>query len=194
VSDQSIKSLIPTSLLFSLGMVFYNYALLYTSISFLQMTQTGIPLMMLMIELFSNQKVKSKGLQWGLWMFVGLISIYVGELEFVWIGFCFQILGLIAETVCQKISTKNTKVDAMSMMYSMIPLSALMNGFAFFLVEGGHFEMELIYRVGMGHFFMNALIAFGYNMTVCMMVNFFDNRWETGGMVTFLGYLKMLLW
>jgi hypothetical protein len=108
---------------------------------------------------------------------VGVIVASIGEIKFVWIGFIYQIAGIIFEalrlTMVQRLlSSAEYKMDPLVSLYYFAPVCAAMN-FAVALVwEIPKVSMGEVYNVGLFTFFLNGLCAFLLNVSVVFLVSF----------------------
>jgi hypothetical protein len=108
---------------------------------------------------------------------VGVIVASIGEIKFVWIGFIYQIAGIIFEalrlTMVQRLlSSAEYKMDPLVSLYYFAPVCAAMN-FAVALVwEIPKVSMGEVYNVGLLTFFLNGLCAFLLNVSVVFLVSF----------------------
>lgn len=107
---------------------------------------------------------------------LGVIIASFGEIKFVWIGFIYQICGIIFEalrlTMVQRLlSSAEFKMDPLVSLYYFAPVCAAMN-FAVALVwEVPKVSMEDIYNVGLFTLFLNASCAFLLNVSVVFLVS-----------------------
>jgi hypothetical protein len=108
---------------------------------------------------------------------LGVIVASIGEIKFVWIGFIYQIAGIIFEalrlTMVQRLlSSAEYKMDPLVSLYYFAPVCAAMN-FAVALVwEIPKVSMGEVYNVGLFTFFLNGLCAFLLNVSVVFLVSF----------------------
>lgn len=107
---------------------------------------------------------------------VGVVIATFGEIEFVMIGFIFQMAGITFEavrlTMVQRLlSSAEYKMDPLVSLYYFAPICAVMN-FAVALVwEVPKFSMAEFDKVGVTHFFLNGMCAFLLNVSVVFLVS-----------------------
>lgn len=108
---------------------------------------------------------------------IGVIIASIGEIKFVWIGFIYQIAGIIFEalrlTMVQRLlSSAEFKMDPLVSLYYFAPVCAAMNGLVALFWEVPKITMDEVYHVGFGTFFLNGLCAFLLNVSVVFLVSF----------------------
>lgn len=106
---------------------------------------------------------------------IGVIIASFGEIKFVWIGFIFQIGGIIFEAVRlamvqRLLSSAEFKMDPMVSLYYFAPVCAVMNGITALFLEVPKMSMDDIYRVGVFTLLANAMVAFCLNVAVVLLV------------------------
>lgn len=106
---------------------------------------------------------------------VGVMIACYGEIQFVLIGFIFQVLGVIAEAtrltlVQQLLTSKKLKMDPLCSLYFFAPICGAFNLLAFFAIEFRSVTLSHLQNVGILHFLANALCAFGLNVAVVFLV------------------------
>lgn len=113
---------------------------------------------------------------------IGVIIASIGEIKFVWIGFIYQIGGIIFEalrlTMVQRLlSSAEFKMDPLVSLYYFAPVCAIMNGVVALFWEVPRVTMDEIYHVGLFTFFLNGMCAFLLNVSVVFLVraNAFSN-------------------
>ena len=109
---------------------------------------------------------------------IGVIIASIGEIKFVWIGFIYQICGIIFEalrlTMVQRLlSSAEYKMDPLVSLYYFAPVCAVMNGIVALVWEVPKVTMAEVYNVGFIIFFLNGLCAFLLNVSVVFLVRSF---------------------
>lgn len=109
---------------------------------------------------------------------VGVIIASIGEIKFVWIGFIYQIAGIIFEalrlTMVQRLlSSAEFKMDPLVSLYYFAPVCAAMNFVVALFWEIPKVTMSEVYSVGLFTFFLNGMCAFLLNVSVVFLVSFF---------------------
>ncbi len=107
---------------------------------------------------------------------VGVIIASFGEIKFVWIGFIYQIAGIIFEalrlTMVQRLlSSAEFKMDPLVSLYYFAPVCAAMNFVIALFWEVPKITMAEVYNVGLFTFFLNGLCAFLLNVSVVFLVS-----------------------
>ena len=106
---------------------------------------------------------------------IGVIIASFGEIEFVLIGFLFQIGGVIFEAmrlalVERLLSSSEFKMDPLVSFYYFAPICAIMNGVIALVVEIPRMSLADFDRVGYFTLLANACVAFLLNVCVVMLV------------------------
>lgn len=99
-----------------------------------------------------------------------------GEIKFVWIGFIYQIAGIIFEalrlTMVQRLlSSAEFKMDPLVSLYYFAPVCAAMNFVIALFWEVPKVSMAEVYDVGLFTFFLNGMCAFLLNVSVVFLVS-----------------------
>lgn len=107
---------------------------------------------------------------------LGVIIASIGEIKFVFIGFLFQIGGIIFEAtrlvmVQRLLSSPEYKMDPIVSLYYFAPICAVMNGVTALFLEVPNLTMNHIYNVGVWTLFANAMVAFMLNVSVVFLVS-----------------------
>ena len=106
---------------------------------------------------------------------IGVMIASYGEIDFVFIGFMFQVGGVIFEAVRltmveRLLSSAEFKMDPLVSFYYFAPVCAVMNGMIALVVEVPKVSLLDFQRVGYFTLFVNGLIAFGLNVSVVFLV------------------------
>lgn len=109
---------------------------------------------------------------------VGVIIASFGEIKFVFIGFLFQIAGIVFEAtrlvmVQRLLSSAEYKMDPLVSLYYFAPVCAVMNGVTALFLEVPTLTMGHIYNVGVWTLLANAIVAFMLNVSVVFLVSEF---------------------
>lgn len=107
---------------------------------------------------------------------IGVIIASFGEIKFVFIGFLFQIGGIIFEAirlvmVQRLLSSAEFKMDPLVSLYYFAPVCAVMNGITSLFLEVPNLTMDHIYNVGILTLIANAMVAFLLNVSVVFLVS-----------------------
>ena len=106
----------------------------------------------------------------------GVILASLGEIKFVWVGFFFQLGGVVFEalrlTMVQRLlSSADYKMDPLVSLYYFAPVCAVMNLTVALIWEIPRVTMGEIYDVGLFTFFINGMCAFLLNVSVVFLVS-----------------------
>lgn len=106
---------------------------------------------------------------------IGVVIASFGEIQFVMIGFLFQVGGIVFEAVrlvmVQRIlSSPDFKMDPLVSLYYYAPACAIMNGIVLLFTEFPTLTMVDINRVGGFTLLANASVAFMLNVSVVFLV------------------------
>jgi drug/metabolite transporter (DMT)-like permease len=189
-----LRAIVPIGFFFSLSLICGNLTYLYLSVAFIQMLKATTPVAVLLsswalgvsqpnLKIFLNVSA----------IVVGVIIASIGEIKFVWIGFIYQIAGIIFEalrlTMVQRLlSSAEFKMDPLVSLYYFAPVCAIMNGVVALFWEVPKVSMSEVYNVGLFTFFLNGLCAFLLNVSVVFLIG------KTSSLVlTLCGVLKDVL-
>lgn len=106
---------------------------------------------------------------------LGVVIASFGELQFVMIGFLFQVAGIVFEAtrlvmVERILSSKEFKMDPLVSLYYYAPACAVMNTMVLIFTELPQLTMSDINRVGGLTLIANAGVAFLLNVSVVFLV------------------------
>ena len=106
---------------------------------------------------------------------IGVVIASFGEIEFVLIGFLFQLGGIVFEAlrlvmVQKLLSSPEYKMDPLVSLYYFAPLCAVMNFCVAAVIEIPYIKLEELYHVGLILLLANAIIAFALNVSVVFLV------------------------
>ncbi|ODM22049.1 hypothetical protein SI65_02895 [Aspergillus cristatus] len=189
-----LRAIVPIGLFFSLSLICGNVTYLYLSVAFIQMLKATTPVAVL----FATWGMGMAPVNLKVLMNVGLIVLGVviasfGEIKFVFIGFMFQIGGIIFEAtrlvmVQRLLSSAEYKMDPLVSLYYFAPVCAVMNGITALFLEVPNLTMGHIYNVGVWTLLANAVVAFLLNVSVVFLIG------KTSSLVmTLCGVLKDIL-
>ncbi|KAK4101474.1 TPT-domain-containing protein [Parathielavia hyrcaniae] len=189
-----LRAIVPIGFFFSLSLIFGNLTYLHLSVAFIQMLKATTPVAVLLsswalgvsqpnLKVFLNVST----------IVVGVIIASFGEIKFVWIGFIYQIAGIVFEalrlTMVQRLlSSAEFKMDPLVSLYYFAPVCAVMNGVVALFWEIPRVTMDEVYHVGLFKFFLNGMCAFLLNVSVVFLIG------KTSSLVlTLCGVLKDVL-
>ena len=105
---------------------------------------------------------------------LGVAMTSIGESYFSLIGFCFQLLGILAESsrlVLTNIFLKELKLDPLSNLYYIAPVCACFTGLAMMCFEAKDLPYERMFGVDfIAVMLANGLVAFTLNIAVVMLI------------------------
>ncbi|KAH0425731.1 DUF250 domain membrane protein [Colletotrichum camelliae] len=191
-----LRAIVPIGLLYSGSLVCSNLVYLYLSVSFIQMLKAGAPVAVLIISwIWGVAEPSMKTFYNVLLIVAGVALASFGEIEFSWIGFIFQMGGIVFEgirlvmiQVLLKGDESAQKMDPLVSLYYYAPVCAVMNFFVAWASEFGKFKVEDLHRTGISMLLLNAAVAFMLNVSSVFLIG------KTSGLVmTLTGILKNIL-
>jgi len=123
----------------------------------------------------------------------GVAIASFGEIKFVWIGFFYQMGGIVFEAmrlvmIQILLSGEGQSMDPLVSLYYYAPVCAVMNFLVAAAMELSSFQMADLWRVGIFTFLANAGVAFLLNVASVFLIG------KTSGLVmTLCGVLKNIL-
>ncbi|KAK2062870.1 triose-phosphate transporter [Colletotrichum caudatum] len=191
-----LRAVVPIGLLYSGSLVCSNLVYLYLSVSFIQMLKAGAPVAVLFTSwVWGVADPSMKTLYNILLIVAGVALASFGEIEFSWIGFIFQMGGIIFEAirlvmiqVLLKGDENAQRMDPLVSLYYYAPVCAVMNFFVAWASEFGTFKFEDLQKTGIIMLLLNAGVAFMLNVSSVFLIG------KTSGLVmTLTGILKNIL-
>ncbi|KAK2048506.1 triose-phosphate transporter [Colletotrichum somersetense] len=191
-----LRAVVPIGLLYSGSLVCSNLVYLYLSVSFIQMLKAGAPVAVLFTSwVWGVADPSMKTLYNILLIVAGVALASFGEIEFSWIGFIFQMGGIIFEAirlvmiqVLLKGDENAQRMDPLVSLYYYAPVCAVMNFFVAWASEFGTFKFEDLQKTGVIMLLLNAGVAFMLNVSSVFLIG------KTSGLVmTLTGILKNIL-
>ncbi|KAF4633382.1 hypothetical protein G7Y89_g4734 [Cudoniella acicularis] len=189
-----LRAIVPIGAFFSLSLICGNLTYLYLSVSFIQMLKATTPVAVLIAGWFLGlEKPDFRKLGNVSFIVIGVVLASFGEIEFVLIGFLYQLGGIAFEAVriCmvqRLLNGSEFKMDPLVSLYYFAPVCAVMNLTIAMFWEFPQVTMAEIYAVGLWTFFGNACCAFLLNVSVVFLIG------KTSGLVlTLCGVLKDIM-
>ncbi|KAI0137367.1 triose-phosphate transporter family-domain-containing protein [Xylariales sp. AK1849] len=189
-----LRAIVPIGLFFSLSLICGNLTYLYLSVAFIQMLKATTPVAVLLSSWVMGIAAPNlKVLLNVSAIVVGVVLASFGEIKFVWIGFIYQVGGIIFEAIRLNLveallSSAQYKMDPLVSLYYFAPVCAVMNGLVALFWEIPKVTMPEIYHVGLGTFFLNGLCALLLNVSVVFLIG------RTSSLImTLCGVLKDVL-
>ncbi|KAL8989575.1 MAG: hypothetical protein Q9177_001563, partial [Variospora cf. flavescens] len=207
-----VRAIVPIGAFFSLSLICGNITYLYLGVAFIQMLKvTTLPLrrrnrnkltdnqattpvaVLLAGWAIGTEKANMNTLFKVSFIVIGVVIASFGEIEFVFIGFLFQLGGIVFEAlrlvmVQKLLSSAEYKMDPLVSLYYFAPICAMMNFCVAAVIEIPHIKMDEVYHVGLITLLANACIAFALNVSVVFLIG------RTSSLVlTLCGVLKDIL-
>jgi hypothetical protein len=189
-----LRAIVPIGVFFSLSLICGNLTYLYLSVAFIQMLKATTPVAVLLSSWVMGIAAPNMKILMNVSaIVVGVMIASFGEIKFVWIGFLYQIGGILFEAIRLNLvqallSSAEYKMDPLVSLYYFAPICAAMNGVVALFWEFPHVSMGEVYNVGLFTFFLNGLCAFGLNVSVVFLIG------KTSSLVmTLCGVLKDVL-
>ncbi|OQN96076.1 hypothetical protein B0A48_17876 [Cryoendolithus antarcticus] len=189
-----LRAIVPIGVMFSLSLICGNLTYLYLSVSFIQMLKATTPVAVLIVSwIMGVSPASMKTLGNVALIVIGVIIASFGEIKFVFIGFMFQLGGIVFEAVRlvmveKLLSSAEFKMDPLVSLYYFAPACAIINGVTAMVFEVPKMHWSDVERVGYTVLLANAMIAFLLNVSVVFLIG------RTSGLVmTLCGVLKDIL-
>ena len=121
---------------------------------------------------------------------IGVIIASFGEIDFVLIGFLYQMGGILFESirinlVHRLLNGSEFKMDPLVSLYYFAPVCAIMNLVVGLFWEVPKIQMSEIYAVGLWTFFANAMCAFALNVSVVFLVSIYKLPYPLRKLITY---------
>ena len=106
---------------------------------------------------------------------IGVALASFGEIKFMWLGFFYQMSGIVAESVRLVmiqilLSGEGLDMDPLVSLYYYAPICAAMNGIVALATEMSSFHMANIWQAGVSTLLLNAVVAFFLNISSVFLV------------------------
>ncbi|KAI2641969.1 triose-phosphate transporter [Xylaria nigripes] len=189
-----LRAIVPIGVFFSLSLICGNLTYLYLSVAFIQMIKATTPVAVLLSSwAMGIAPVNLKQLANVSAIVIGVVIASFGEIKFVWIGFLYQLGGVLFEAIRLNLvqallSSAEYKMDPLVSLYYFAPICAAMNGVVALIWEVPRVSLSEVYNVGLATFFVNGLCAFLLNVSVVFLIG------KTSAVImTLCGVLKDVL-
>ncbi|KAL8738174.1 MAG: hypothetical protein Q9181_000987 [Wetmoreana brouardii] len=189
-----LRAIVPIGAFFSLSLICGNMTYLYLGVAFIQMLKATTPVAVLLAGwVFGTEKADINTLFKVSFIVIGVIIASFGEIQFVLIGFLFQLGGIVFEAlrlvmVQKLLSSAEFKMDPLVSLYYFAPLCAIMNFCVAAVFEVPRITLAQVYNVGVFPLLANACIAFALNVSVVFLIG------RTSSLImTLCGVLKDIL-
>jgi drug/metabolite transporter (DMT)-like permease len=173
-----LRAIVPVGVLYSLSLVCSNLTYHYLSVAFIQMLKAAAPASVLLVGYAFGTDTPNLKVFLNICVIVaGVALASYGEVDFSFIGFLYQLGGLIFESVrlimVQKLLTgsgDDYKMDPLVSLYYYAPVCAVMNVLIAIPSEAGHFDWADLAKVGPIVLIANAAVAFLLNVASVFLV------------------------
>ncbi|KAK3995619.1 triose-phosphate transporter family-domain-containing protein [Cladorrhinum sp. PSN332] len=195
-----VRAIVPIGLLYSASLVCSNMVYMYLSVAFIQMLKAAAPVAVLLTAwTWGVEEPSLKRFLNILIIVFGVSLASLGEIDFSFVGFMFQVGGIVFEAMrlimiqvllsgSDESDESVKKMDPLVSLYYYAPVCAVMNIAIAVASEAGRFDWADLQRVGMGLLLLNALVAFLLNVSSVFLIG------KTSGLVmTLTGILKNIL-
>lgn len=165
---------VPMAICFALELMLGNMSYRYLSVAFIQMLKSVVPIQTL-IASYAVGKEKPSTIQITLLLIItsGVAMTTVGEVQFSMFGFLCQLTALTCSvfriTVLDKFLSDH-KLDSLSVLYYMAPISFVFITMAFAIFEAKEFPVYGISIEFCAVLFLNACCAFTLNIAVILVI------------------------
>lgn len=191
-----LRAVVPIGIAYSGSLVCSNLVYLYLSVAFIQMLKAASPVAVLFTSWVwgvADPSMRTLGNILVIVFGVGLASF--GEIQFSFIGFLYQVGGILFEAVrvvmIQVLLSGDEnaqKMDPLVSLYYYAPVCAFTNFIVAVLVEFRSFDMQDLHNVGPVMLVLSASVAFLLNVASVFLIG------KTSGLVmTLTGILKNIL-
>ena len=167
--------IIPVAVLFSISLIFSNKAYIYLSVSYIQMLKAFTPVAVLIFSYFTGLE-KGSYIEFYIVVILclGVSMTSIGETYFSMFGFVFQLLGIMAESarlVCVNLILKQLKLDALSSLYYIAPVAAVVLCISCYIFEYEDLPFARMYTQEFATvMILNGLVAFTLNVAVVLLI------------------------
>ncbi|KAI9674156.1 MAG: solute carrier 35 member [Caeruleum heppii] len=189
-----LRAIVPIGFFFSLSLICGNLTYLYLSVAFIQMLKATTPVAVLLASWSLGVSQPNMKVLFNVsFIVIGVVIASFGELQFVLIGFIFQVGGIAFEAVRlvmvqRLLSSAEYKMDPLVSLYYFAPVCTVMNLTVSLFMEIPRLTMGDIYKVGLFTLLANAMVAFALNVSVVFLIG------KTSSLVlTLCGVLKDIL-
>ncbi|KAI5863394.1 TPT-domain-containing protein [Durotheca rogersii] len=171
-----LRAIVPIGVFFSLSLICGNLTYLYLSVAFIQMIKATTPVAVLLSSWAMGLAPPNlRQLLNVSAIVVGVMIASFGEIKFVWIGFLYQLGGLMFEAIRLNLvqallSSAEYKMDPLVSLFYFAPICAAMNGVVALVWEFPRVSLAEFNNVGIFTFFLNGLCAFLLNVSVVFLI------------------------
>lgn len=174
-TNDYLRKFVPMSFLFASSLVLGNSAYKFISVAFIQMLKSSTPVIVLLLSfLVGREKPSLVQLLIMMTISFGVVLSTVGEIKFNMVGFIVQFTAVFCEcsrSLIMDILLSNKKIDSLSMLYYMAPISSVTLGIGFLYVEAAEFVTFEFSPALIVALFLNGALSFSLNIAVILLVS-----------------------
>lgn len=173
-----LRAVVPIGVFYSASLVCSNLVYLYLNVAFIQMLKAGGPIAVLVVSyLWGVSRPSAENVVTVLAIAVGVALASAGEVSFSWVGFLFQVGGIVFEAmrlvmIQILLSGDDMKMDPLVSLYYYAPVCGLMNFVVALFTEFRSFQVDDLFRTGLSMLLLNAVVAFMLNVASVFLVSF----------------------
>lgn len=171
-----LRAVVPIGVFYSASLVCSNLVYLYLNVAFIQMLKAGGPIAVLLISyVWGVSRPTGENVANVVGIAVGVALASAGEVQFSWIGFMFQVGGIVFEAmrlvmIQILLSGDDMKMDPLVSLYYYAPVCAAMNFLVALFTEFRSFQVDDLFKTGVSMLVLNALVAFMLNIASVFLV------------------------
>ncbi|MBE3046037.1 hypothetical protein IMZ48_26555, partial [Candidatus Bathyarchaeota archaeon] len=172
-----LRAVVPIGVFYSASLVCSNLTYLYLNVAFIQMLKAGGPIaVLLMSYLWGVTHPTSENVVNVVGIAVGVALASAGEVSFSWVGFMFQVGGIVFEAmrlvmIQILLSGEDMRMDPLVSLYYYAPVCAAMNFIVALFAEVPSFQADDLWTAGLSMLFLNAFVAFMLNVASVFLVS-----------------------
>lgn len=189
-----LRAVVPIGVLYSGSLVCSNLVYLYLNVAFIQMLKSAGPVAVLFVSwMWGVAHPSFENVVNILGIAFGVFLASAGEIDFSWVGFSFQIAGIVFEAmrlvmIQILLSGDDMKMDPLVSLYYYAPVCAAMNIVVGLFTEFPSFQMSDLWQTGIFMLVLNASVAFMLNVASVFLIG------KTSSLVlTLAGIFKAIL-
>lgn len=168
------RKILPIAFFFAFGLAAGNSAYKYLSVAYIQMLKSFTPVPMLLGAFISGrEKLSMIQLSLVLMISFGVCLASAGELQFSLVGFILQISAMLADVSRMSLTDivlSELKLDTLSMLYYMMPLSCMFISIGFIINELPRFSMDILSTELVSVIILSGIMAFALNIAVILAI------------------------
>lgn len=170
-----LRAVVPTGLVFTVGLVCANVAYMHISVAFIQMLKATTPMAVLLCgRLLGVATPTSQQLLHVSVIVFGVALASLGEADFVLLGFAAQLAAILCEalrmTMTQRLLGGEHKMDPLVSLYYFAPVGAVAAALAALHSEVPQVTMNEVRHVGVFVFFLNGLWTFLLSVSLVLLI------------------------